>query len=235
MLEAVITDAGKSSTSELARRIGMPVATAHRQVATLVAQGYLRAIAYGRHLVGPRLLNLVAQLDHKQLIANVAGPVLHRLAGELRCIAQLGTLENEMVTYRIKTGQAADHLFTRVGMQLEAYCSGIGKVLLAHLPEHELKAYLSNGPFVALTPQTIVDPARLKGALARIKKQGYATDDGEIEAGLRCVAVPLRSPAGSVTAAISVSQAAGPALVELNEVLPLLLAAQAEIEAAAFG
>lgn len=235
MLEAVIADGGQSNTSELARRIGVPVATAHRQVATLVAQGYLKAIAYGRHLAGPRLLNLVGQLDHKQLIANVAGPVLHRVAGELRCIAQLGTLESEMVTYRIKTGQAADHLFTRVGMQLEAYCSGIGKVLLAHLPELELKAYLSNGPFIPLTTQTIVEPTRLKNALARIKTQGYATDDGEIEAGLYCVAVPLRNPAGSVTAAISVSQAAGPALVGLDEVLPMLLAAQAEIEDAAFG
>lgn len=207
MLEAVIADGGRSSLSHLARQIGMPIATAHRQVTTLVGEGYLTPSGGGRHVAGSRLLGLLHRLDEKQIVANVAAPLLHQLAARVRSVVQLGTFENDMVTYRIKTGRGASDLFTRIGMQLEAYCSGIGKVLLAHLPQHEREAYLAGGPFVALTERTIVDPDRLRAGLDAVSEQGYAIDDEEIAPGLRCMAVPLRNGAGTVVAAISVSQA----------------------------
>lgn len=207
MLEAVIADDGHSNLAELARKIGMPMATAHRQVTTLVAEGYLMAAGGGRHVAGARLLGLLHRLDEKQIIANVAAPLLHDLAGRVRSVVQLGTFENDMVTYRIKTGRGANALFTRIGMQLEAYCSGIGKVLIANLPEPEREAYLAGGPFVALTERTIVEPARLREELDAVRIQGFAIDDEEVAAGLRCMAVPLRRSDGRVLAAISVSQA----------------------------
>ncbi len=207
MLEAVIADGGRSNVSGLARQIGVPMATAHRQVTTLVAEGYLTPSGGGRHVAGSRLLGLLHRLDEKQVVANVAAPLLHRLAARVRSVVQLGTFENDMVTYRIKTGRGASDLFTRIGMQLEAYCSGIGKVLLAHLPNPEREAYLASGPFVALTDRTIVDPDRLRTELDAISKRGYAIDDEEIAPGLRCMAIPLRKGDGTVIAAISVSQA----------------------------
>lgn len=115
-----------------------------------MAEGYLAALGGGRHVAGARLLGLLHGLDEKQIIANVAAPLLHELAARVRSVVQLGTFENDMMTYRIKTGRGANALFTRVGMQLEAYCSGMGKVLMAHLPEAEREAYLASGPFVAL-------------------------------------------------------------------------------------
>lgn len=207
MLEAVIADDGCTSVAGLARQIGMPMATAHRQVTTLVAEDYLTASGGGRHVAGARLLGLLHRLDEKQIIANVAAPLLHGLAARVRSVVQLGTFENDMVTYRIKSGRGANALFTRVGMQLEAYCSGMGKVLLAHLPEAEREVYLAGGPFVALTERTIVDPARLREELEAVRVQGFAIDDEEIAHGLRCLAVPLRRSDGKVLAAISVSQA----------------------------
>lgn len=207
MLEAVIADDGRNGVAALARQIGMPLATAHRQVTTLVAEGYLMPAGGGRHVAGARLLGLLHRLDEKQIIANFAAPLLHELAGRVRSVVQLGTFENDMVTYRIKTGRGANALFTRIGMQLEAYCSGIGKVLLAHLPAAEREAYLAGGPFVALTERTIVEPARLREELDAVRRQGFAIDDEEIAAGLRCMAVPLRRSDGRVLAAISVSQA----------------------------
>jgi IclR family transcriptional regulator, acetate operon repressor len=207
MLDAVIADDGQSNVPELARTIGTPVATAHRQVTTLVAEGYLLPAGGGRHVAGARLLGLLHRLDEKQIIANVAAPLLHELASRVRSVVQLGTFENDMVTYRIKTGRGANALFTRIGMQLEAYCSGIGKVLLANLPEAERDAYLAGGPFVALTRRTIVEPARLRAELDAVRSQGFAIDDEEVAAGLRCMAVPLRRSDGRVLAAISVSQA----------------------------
>lgn len=235
VLDAVIADGGQSNTTKLARHLGMPIATVHRHVATLVAEGYLKPGAYGQQLAGARLLRLVNRLDDKRLVANAAAALLHRVAIQLRAIVQMGTLENEMVTYRIKTGQSADDLFTRVDMQLEAYCSGIGKVLLAHLPDLERKAYLATGPFVPLTANTIIDPAELDQALEEVRAKGFAIDNGEIAAGLMCVAVPIRKPDGSVPAAISVSQSAGPSMIPVKDVLVHLVEVQKQIEVAAYG
>jgi len=236
MLEAVISDGGRSNVSALARQIDMPVATAHRQVTTLVSAGYLTPSGGGRHVAGSRLLGLLHQLDEKQVVANVAAPVLHELASRVHSVVQLGTFENDMVTYRIKTGRGASELFTRIDMQLEAYCSGIGKVLLAHQPEAEREAYLANGPFVALTENTITDPAKLREELARIAVQGFALDDGEISPDLRCMAVPLKNGDGSVLAAISVTQVVGSARqIPDNDLRPMLLDAAGRIETDAFG
>ncbi|MBP6112113.1 MAG: IclR family transcriptional regulator [Sphingobium sp.] len=235
MLESVISDGGTSSITALARASGVPVPTAHRQVHTLVEAGWLSSTVNGRHVAGPRLIGLLHRLDEKQIIANIAAPMLHRLAAKVRCIVQLGTYENEMVTYRIKTGQGASGLFPRIGMQLEAYCSGIGKVLLANLPAAERTAYLANGPFVPLTERTITNPALLAEELTLVAGQGYAVDDGEIAHGLVCIAVPIRKPDGSVPAAISVSRfETEQSRPDRETITALLRSAAQEIETAAF-
>jgi DNA-binding IclR family transcriptional regulator len=235
MLDAVLEDGGASSIAELARQHDIPLATAHRQVATLVSTGWLARTGARRHVAGPRLLSMVHRLDERQIIANVAAPILHRLAGQVRSVVQLGTFENDMVTYRIKTGQGSHRLFTQVGMQLEAYCSGIGKVLLAHLPAAERAAYLTGGPFVPLTTRTIVDPAELSLELDRVAEHGLAIDDGEIAEGLVCFAVPIQAPDGSVATAISVSRfETEQASTERATIIALLKDAAAEIELAAF-
>lgn len=235
MLDAVIADGGLSSVAQLARQIAMPLATAHRQVTTLVAEGYLTASGGGRYIAGARLLGLLHRLDEKQIIANVAAPLLHELAARVRTVVQLGTFENDMVTYRIKTGRGASALFTRIGMQLEAYCSGMGKVLLAHLPEAEREHYLASGPFVPLTERTIVDPDRLRQELDVVRAQGFAIDDEEIAPGLRCMAVPLCRRDDKVLAAISVSQVVSSRRrLDDTSLLALLTEAARAIERQAF-
>ena len=211
LMEAIVADGGQSSVAALARAQTMPVATAHRHVSALVEAGYLSPAGYGRHVAGPRLRSLMQHVDEKQIIAHAAVPILKRLAAQTGCVVQLGTFENDMVTYRVKTGHSAGDLFTKVGMQLEAYCSGIGKVLLAHLPAQAQAAYLVNGPFPALTPNTITDPALLKAELDRVALQGFARDDEEVVEGLQCVAVPVPTAQGDVIAAVSASWASGKA------------------------
>ncbi len=234
MLEAVIADGGTRSVAAIARDLGVPAATAHRQIHSLVEEGYLARHGRGGHVAGPRLLGLLGRLDEKQIIANAAAPVLHSLAAELGCVIQLGTLEGDMVTYRIKTGQGAGNLFTRVGMQLEAYCSGIGKMLLAHLPEEQQRAYLAGGPFPALTAKTITQPDALAQELARIRAQGFALDDREVAEDLFCVAVPIRQEGQRVLAAISITQAGTP-VHSVEMLVPRLSAAAAAIAQTAFG
>jgi DNA-binding IclR family transcriptional regulator len=206
ILDAVIMDGGASSVAALARHLGMPVSTTHRHVEALVDAGFLAPASYGRHIAGPRLRALAQRVDDKQIIANAAAPILHRLAAKTGCIVQLGTFENDMVTYRIKTGRGSGDLFTKVGMQLEAYCSGIGKVLLAHLDDVAREAYLATGPFPALTGKTITDPASLRAELDTVRGRGFAVDDEEVKDGLRCLAIPLEAEDGRVIAAISASR-----------------------------
>lgn len=235
MLDAIVADGGRSSLSEIARHVGTPLATAHRQVATLVAESYLVPSGRGRHVAGVRLRNLARQVDDKRVVTTVAPPVLFHLATRVRSIAQFGTLEGEMVTYHIKTGRSAANLFTRVGMQLEAYCSAIGKVLLAHLPTEEQEAYLSGGPFVALTDRTITSPPALRQEFEDIRARGFAIDDGEIAADLRCLAVPVRRPDGEVLAAISVSRLTTAATRHSDAALAgILVEAARQIESVAF-
>lgn len=235
MLEAVVADGGTSDVSTLARQLDMPIATAHRQVATLVAEGYLTPVGHGRHVAGFALMQLARTLDEKQILAHVAAPMLRRLSTQVRSIVQLGTLENEMVTYRVKVEMGTDRLFTQVGAQLEAYCSGMGKVLLAHLPEPERKAYLAAGPFVALTERTIVDPPEIARELEAVRAQGFAIDAGEIEAGLACLAVPVARPDGHVLAAVSISELNSSGRPDTARLLPLLRDVAHAIESAAFG
>lgn len=210
MLEAILADSEGRSVASIAAATGVPVATAHRQVATLVADGFLRRLPGTQLGPGNRLLRMLQMVDEKQVIVTEAATILHRLAARLRCVVQLGTLESDMVTYRIKTGPGAGSLFTKVGLQLEAYCTAIGKVLLAHLPEGQREAYLASGPFPALTARTITDAGKLREELTHVVQQGFARDDEEIAEGLACIAVPIAMPDGRVLAAISASRMVDP-------------------------
>ncbi|WP_425232980.1 IclR family transcriptional regulator, partial [Sphingorhabdus sp.] len=207
LLEAVVRDGAQSSVAALARDTHIPVASAHRHIRALVSAGYLVAAGYGRHLPGPRLHVLAGFFDTKLMMANAARPILDRLAKRMHCVAQLGIFENDMVTYLVKSGPSAGDLFTKVGMQLEAYCSGIGKVLLAHLPDAARSEYLQAGPFIALTERTITDPDLLDAELQRVAREDFAVDDEEVVTGLQCIAVPVRNRESEVIAAISASRA----------------------------
>ncbi|WP_189619175.1 IclR family transcriptional regulator [Novosphingobium colocasiae] len=236
LLDAILADGGRSGISELARGHAVPVATAHRHVVSLVEEGLLTPVGGGRHVAGPRLIRLGAAVDLAQVLARIAAPLLPGLARDLGAVVQLGTLENDMVTYRVKAGNAASGLFTQVGGQLEAYCSGIGKVLLAGLPEADRERYLANGPFIALTGQTITAPEALAAELAVVARDGYAFDREEIAEGLACAAVPVCDRAGAVVAALSASGPVHPGRYEaLRDRIGPLKAMATRIEAAAFG
>lgn len=233
MLEAILSDREGRSVATIAQSLGLPGATAHRQVTTLVHEQYLMRLPGRRLGPGRRLLALLDLVDAKQVIVAAAAPVLHRLAAKVRCAVQLGTLDNDMVTYRIKMGQGAGDLFTRVGMQLEAYCTAIGKVLLAHLPEGEREVYLRTEAFPALTTHTITSPADLREELRCVAAQGFARDNEEIAVGLVCIAVPIHGPNGCVSAAISVSRASDKINdVDDRKILEQLLEAAAQIQSA---
>jgi IclR family acetate operon transcriptional repressor len=205
LLRIVVDDDGQRPFAELAQDVGLPASTAHRLGAALERYGFILRERPGRYLPGPGLMALARRVDERKVLARISRPVLRDLSQRWRQTVHLGVLEDSMVTYLAKSAHGPAAAFTREDMQLEAYCSGIGKVLLANLPPAARKRYLSEGPFVALTPNTIVDPEVLRQHLEQVEVQGWACDDAEVFEDLKCLAVPVRGADCSVIAAISIS------------------------------
>lgn len=219
----LVARAGTCSLTQVAGELALPLSTIHRLAQDLTRHGYLIRLGRGRYRLGPALLSLSAGLRLEDMLVDVARPLVQDLARDCRACVHLGSFDGDMVTYLLKRGFGREKIFSAEGMQLEAYCSGIGKVLLAYLPEADRARYLAGGPFVALTPRTITDPARLDEELTRIRTQGWALDDEEILTGLRCAAVPVRDRTGTVIAALSVSaRLTAMPMQRVADLLPLL-------------
>lgn len=205
LLDALIRDRGGHPLPWHARHLGLPLSTAYRLVAQLRAHGLLSPGARGYFWPGPAFLAMARAADPVATLAEIARPFVRRLARRRRAIVHLGVWEGDMVGYIVKESGNDLTLFTREGGQQEGYCSAVGRVLLAHRPEAEREAYLSAGPFVALTRRTRTEPADLRALLGQVAAQGHAVDDREIADDLLCVAVPVFGPDGTVIAALSLS------------------------------
>lgn len=205
LLEAVVRDRGERSLTEIAATMGLPLATAHRLAQQLTQAGWLVRSRRGYYHAGQRLAALHPGIDKSVIAAGVARPMLERLARRYGCTAHLGRFDQDMVTYLLKVGVTRDDLFTKEAMQQEAYCSGLGKVLLAGLRKDRLESYLEGGPFIRLTANTIVAEDDLREEVSLTRARGYAIDNREISDEIFCVAVPVRDGAGEVFAAISLS------------------------------
>jgi IclR family acetate operon transcriptional repressor len=205
LLTAVAESRGSQSLPVLAERTQLPLSTAHRLIATLEGLGLIVREKKGRYFIGPVVMDLIRNITPHDVMARVSRPFLRDLARRYRMTVHLAVYEGDMVTYLAKESVGRSTVQTMEGAQLEAYCSGLGKVLLAHLPERDRERYLAAGPFVALTANTITDPAALREELHRIIRRGYALDDGEILETLKCVAVPLKDQHGRTCAALSLS------------------------------
>jgi IclR family transcriptional regulator, acetate operon repressor len=235
VMEAIAAGNG-GSLRDAAHRSNLPFSTVHRIAGELLESGFIVRNGRGEYWIGPSTIRLGNGGSLRALMSQIARPELHLLAKACRTHVHLGLFEEDMVTYLIKEHYGRDPLITVEGMQLEAYCSAIGKVLLAHLPIGEQARYLSQGEFVPLTARTIVDPAILSDALIAIRGQGYAMDLEEVTIGLQCIAVPVFDPEGAACAAISASGVSRkldePALLEM---LPLLQATARQISVKLFG
>jgi len=119
-----------------------------------------------------------------------------------------------------------------VGTRLPAYCTSMGRILLAGLTSGELDAFLGQATIERRTPKTIIDIRQLADAIGKAKADGFAIVDEELELGLRSIAVPIRDRAERTVAAINVStQSARFSVAEMErEILPALLAAKQSIE-----
>jgi DNA-binding IclR family transcriptional regulator len=228
ILEA-LAEMGEIGIGQLSSHVGLHASTVHRLLATLISRGYVRQNAEtGRYLLGLKLLDVAGAVrDHLDMRME-ALPILRNLMKKSGETANLGVRDRRHLVY-IEQASSPGRLlrmFVQVGGRAPLHSTASGKILLAHLPEAELQELLSGYTLYPHASRTIVDGTVLLAELEDVRRQGYATDYGEQEEGVNCIAGPVRNHTSRVVAAISIS---GPWIrispERMPELVPLVLEA----------
>jgi IclR family acetate operon transcriptional repressor len=206
LLERMADAGGEVGLSELAAGSGLPLPTIHRLMRTLLASGYVRQEANRRYALGPRLIRLGESAS--RLLGTWARPHLARLVEATGETANMALLDGDEVVYVAQVpSRHSMRMFTEVGRRVPPHSTGVGKALLAARPADRARALLGRTGMPAVTERTCTEPGAFLAELERVRHVGYAVDDGELEAGVRCLAVTV--PGAPTPAAISVSGPAG--------------------------
>jgi IclR family acetate operon transcriptional repressor len=230
ILEAMADAGGVIGLSQLAADSGLPLATIHRLVRTLVDLGYVRQEPSRQYSLGPRLMRL-ADSSTKRL-GTLAQPYMTRVVESLGESVNLAVLDGEEIVYvaQVQPSQNFMRMFTEVGRRAKPHTTAVGKAILAEQPEQDVLDLLARTGMPRRTEHTITDPQAFLADLALVRERGYALDEGEQEIGVRCVALVV--PDAPRPMAISAS---GPAPRMTNEVVakaaPMLREAAAQISA----
>jgi len=221
------------TASEIATTTGLTRAAARRFLLTLVELGYVRSDGRLFSLT-PRVLELGYAYLSSLSLPEVAQPLLEQLVRESQESSEGAILDGEEIVYVVRVaGPAIMNATVPIGSRMPAAATALGRALLAGLPDDELDAYLATVTLRRFLPNTIVDREALRAELLRVRAQGYAIVDQELEEGLLAIAVPVRDRSGATVAAINLStHVARRTREEARELLlPPLRRAAAGIEA----
>lgn len=190
---------------DIVAETGLPKTTCHRILGTLTHMGLLRVDDQGRFGPGALLLamgmNFLSQTD----IRSLARPLMEQLAMETQETCHLGVMQFPWVVYLDKVeSPLAIRMHSEVGAINPIYCTGLGKAVVAFSPP-EVVDEVCELPLEARTPRTITSPGELRRELAKIRDRGFAIDDVENEAGIRCVGAPILGHDGNAVAALSLA------------------------------
>ena len=206
VLECFTVEQPELGPSEIARMLGMQKSTVYNILSTFQKCGYLvKNPQNGKYYLGLKVLHLGYIVNSHHGMRDMFLPYLNRIAHETREICYFGILDGSEVLYIESTYPSVQQPTRNIlGERAPLYCTGLGKAMLAHMPEEEAEKVIT-GRLKAYTGCTITDPTVLRDHLEEIRRNGYATDNMEHEYGIRCVAVPVFNAAGKVFAAVSVS------------------------------
>ena len=210
VIEAFTADTPRLSISEAAEIAGLDRATTRRCLLTLAEQGYC---AYdGKFFtVTPRVLRLGTGCLASMPLPRIVQPWLDQLSEQIGQSTSVAILDGAEIVYVARAAQRrVMSIALMPGSRLPAYCTSLGRVMLAALPEKQVNEHLETQSLLARTPYTLNTVEAVMGELSRVRSQGYAAVDQEVEPGLRSVAVPLRNAHGTVVAALNTGLAASP-------------------------
>ncbi len=227
----------RQTLADIARTTGLARATVRRSLLTLEALGYVRT--HGKQFaLTPRILSLGFSYLAATPLARIIQPVLELVSERTQESCAAAVLDGGQIVFLARA--ASKRILSAgstVGSQLPAYCTAMGRVLLAHEPLANVETMLEQTPLRALTPRTLTDPLKLRTSLMFVREDGYALVDEELEIGLRSVAVPIKTMSGTVVAAMNVSVQSSRVSVQslLDTALPVLKDAAAQIRPALMG
>ena len=197
--------------SELSRHVRLSRSTTHRYVATLTALGYLQQdAATRRYRLGPRVLDLGFSAINSMELREIAAPHLQVLSDKTGHTVNMAILDHADIVYidRVRSprpGQSQIDLNLHIGSRLPAYCTSMGKVMLAYLPEPALHAVLEGSELIQRGPNTLTRREELVDELQRIRISGLSMNNEELAYGLRSIAVAVRTPSGEPVAAVNLA------------------------------
>jgi IclR family transcriptional regulator, pca regulon regulatory protein len=228
-----LSDPGPGLTlADVARHTGLTRAAARRFLLTLEDLGYVRS-ADRRFSLTARVLELGYSFLSSLTLPEIAQPHLRELVSQVHESSSVSVLDGAEVVYVAR--EPTQRIMTvaiSVGTRFPAYATSMGRVLLAGLGEADLDAFFAGAELTPLTAATVTSEGALRVVLGRVREQGWALVDQELEDGLRAIAVPIRNSQSSVVAAINLSTQASrrtPQMIE-QELLPPLLETAARIE-----
>lgn len=231
VLQAFSDQRRSLTMAQISHKTGIPRASVRRCLHTLIELGY--AEADDNHFaLKPKVLTLGYSYLSSTPLTVSAHPYLNQVSRTLNESCSLAVLQDDEVLY---VGRSATSRIMSVslttGSRLPAYCTSLGRVLLAHLAPEQLDAYFAHVPLKAMTERTVVSEQRLREILVDVRRQGYAMIEEELEVGLRSIAVPVRGASGSVIAALNVgAHAARVSSRKMqDEFLPVLLKGAQEL------
>ena len=195
------------TNTELSKKLRLNKSSVTRLLYSLERTGFLeRNGKTGEYRLTHRLFRIGSVYINQVSLHREAMPLLSELAASCRETVHLAILNEFEVFYldKVESSQSIG-MMSRVGNRSPAYCTGVGKVVLAHRNEENLEAFFRSVELKQYTPNTITDPSDLRLHLRKIREQGYAIDDSEHEIEVKCVAAPIRDRAEGVVAGISVS------------------------------
>lgn len=210
--------------AQISQKTGIPRAAVRRCLHTLKQLGYADS-EVNNFSLRPKVLTLGYSYLSSTPLAVSSQPYLDNISRCLNESCSLAVLDDSEVLYIARS--AASRVMSvalNAGSRLPAYCTSLGRVMLAHMPPDELDAYLAKTKLRPMTERTVVSQKRLREILAGVRQAGYAINDEELELGLRSIAVPVRGASGKVLAALNVgAQASRVSVAQLEqEFLPKL-------------
>lgn len=223
ILEYVADRRGVAGLTEISKGLGIHKSTAHGLIATLEKCGYMQQDPKtGKYALGIRVFEMgqayIANLDLRE----IALACLKELSLTYQETVHLAILSAEEIVYIDKVdGSRSIGIRSQVGGRNPAYCTGVGKVLLAGLDEQRIKKIYAGKTLRKYTPNTLADLPELLSQIRQVRGQGYALDLEEFELDLRCIAAPVKDSTGAIIAAISLS---GPAHRLLDTAIPAIAA-----------
>jgi IclR family pca regulon transcriptional regulator len=195
--------------SQLSVKTGLSRAAVRRCLYTLTKLGFAGVEEGSRYALRPRMLTLSNTYSASNSLSTAAQPILERMSSALRESFSVATLDGDDIVYIARSSVSrvmTDDL--HIGSRLPAYCTSMGRVLLAYLPTEQLEQYLARVVLTAHTTRTVTNVEKLRLALRNVRRHGYALVDQEYEVGLRSLAVPVYAPTGRVVATLNLSGSA---------------------------